>query len=138
MECGRQISLSFWAIFCPFTPLTTQQVKILKIMKKAPGDNMILHRYQKSHMLYCSWDIACDRCNFHFSFWVIFCPCTPITAWKIKILKKMKKAPGDIIIWHMCTKNYDTMMHRSWDIVRDGWMDRRRMEKVTYWGGCPT
>ena len=26
--------LSFWAIFCPFTRLTTQKVKILKICKK--------------------------------------------------------------------------------------------------------
>ena len=52
MECGRQISLSFWAIFCPFTPLTTQQVKILKIMKKAPGDNMILHIGIKNHICY--------------------------------------------------------------------------------------
>ena len=52
MKCGRQISLSFWAIFCPFTPLTTQQVKILKIMKKAPGDNMILHIDIKNHICY--------------------------------------------------------------------------------------
>ena len=27
--------------------------------------------------------------------------------------KKMKKAPGDIIILHMCTKNYDHMMYHS-------------------------
>ena len=36
--------------------------------------------------------------------------------------------PGDIIILHMCTKNYDQMMYGSWDmdaIVRDGQMDWR-------------
>ena len=50
-----------------------------------------------------------NRHNF-FSFWTIFCPFTPlttqktITAQKIKISKKMKKAPGDIIL-HKCTKN---------------------------------
>ena len=30
MECNRQIFLSFWTVFCPFTPLTTQKIKILK------------------------------------------------------------------------------------------------------------
>ena len=36
----------------------------------------------------------------------------------------MKKTPGDIITLHKCTKNYDQMMHDSWDIVHDGQMDR--------------
>ena len=35
----------------------------------------------------------------------------------------MKKMPGDIIILHMCTKNYDHMMYGSWDMVRDGWKE---------------
>ena len=70
-------------------------------------------------MLHCSWDMH-DGCNY-FSFWAIFCPFTAITAWKIKILKKWKKAPGDIIILHMRPKNYDQMMYGSWDMVRDGW-----------------
>ena len=30
-----------------------------------------------------------------------------------KIQKKKKKMPGDIIILHMCTKNYDHMMYES-------------------------
>ena len=30
MECYRHIFLSFWAIFCPFTPLTTLKTKIWK------------------------------------------------------------------------------------------------------------
>ena len=36
----------------------------------------------------------------------------------------MKKRPGDIIIFHMRTKNYDKMMYGSWDMVRDGRTDR--------------
>ena len=68
-------------------------------------------------MLHCSWDMH-DGCNY-FSFWAIFCPLTAITAWKIKILKKWKKAPGDIIILHMRPKNYDQMMYGSRDMVRD-------------------
>ena len=31
----------------------------------------------------------------------------------------MKKSPGDIISLHKCTKNYDQMMHSSWDMVHD-------------------
>ena len=34
MKCERQNFLSFLAIFCPFTPLTTQKLKIFKKWKK--------------------------------------------------------------------------------------------------------
>ena len=36
MECNRQIFLSFWTIFCPFTALTTWKMTILKNWKKNP------------------------------------------------------------------------------------------------------
>ena len=42
--------------------------------------------------------MTCDRCNC-FSFWTMFCPFTPVTASKNKNFKKMKKIPGDIIIY---------------------------------------
>ena len=48
-------------------------------------------------------------------FWTIFCPFTPLKTQKIKILKKWKKTPGDIIL-QMCTINYNHMMYDSWDI----------------------
>ena len=35
MERNGQNFLSFWTIFWPFTPLTTQKIKILKIWKKS-------------------------------------------------------------------------------------------------------
>ena len=54
-------------------------------MKKTPGDIIILHECTKNHKIWC------DRCNCYFSFWAIFCPFTPLTAQKIKILKKWKK-----------------------------------------------
>ena len=41
----------------------------------------------------------------------------------------MKKAPGDIIILHMCIKSYDQMMYSSWEMVRDGRTDGRTDEK---------
>ena len=51
--------------------------------------------------------MARDRCNCYFSFWAIFCLFTPPKSPKNKISKKNEKALGDIIILHMCTKNYD-------------------------------
>ena len=82
------------AVFCPFTSLTTQKIKILEKLKKIPGDIIILHKCTKNHdhMLYCSWDMAHEGCNCYFSFWTIFCPFTPLTAQKMKISKKWKKS----------------------------------------------
>ena len=81
-----RIFLSSWAIFCPFTPLTAQKMKILK-NDKTPGDIIIKHKWNKNHdhMLYCSWYMARDRCNCYFSFRAVFCPFVPITAQKIEI-----------------------------------------------------
>ena len=45
----QKIFLSFWAIFCAFSPLATQKIKNLKL-KKTPGDTIILthlhHKWQ--------------------------------------------------------------------------------------------
>ena len=83
--------------------------------------------------------MACDGCNCYFSFWAIFCHFTPppLTAQKIKNFKKMKKkkTPGDFIILHMCTTNYDRTRYGVRQ--KDGWTDKQK-EKVTYRGGCPT
>ena len=73
--------LSFWAIFCPFTPLPIWKIKILKKRKQCMEISSSYH----DHMLYCSWNMALDECNFYFSFWAIFCPLTPLKAQKIKI-----------------------------------------------------
>ena len=61
--------------------------------------------YQKpDHRLYCSWDMACDRCSyFHFGLYV----------------SHLLLPPGVIIIWHKCTKNHDHMLYSSWDMARD-------------------
>ena len=56
-------------------------------------------------MTYGSWDMEHNREDF-LSFWTIFCPLTPLTR-KIKILKKWKSPPWDIIILHKCAKNHD-------------------------------
>ena len=37
----------------------------------------------------------------------------------MKIYKKMKKTPGDIVILHKCTKNQDHMLYCSGDMVHN-------------------
>ena len=125
----------FWAIFYPFILLTARKIKNLKRTKGTAGDIVILHMCTKNYdqMVYGSSDMVRDRCNCYFSFWAIFCSFNnPLTAPKIKILKKWKKTPGDIIILHMCTKRYDQMMHGFWYIVRD------RCDYFSFWAiFCP-
>ena len=93
--------------FLPFYP--TNNPPKLKFWKNEikTGDIIILNKRTKNydHMLYRSWDMVHDGCNFHFLFWAAFCPF---------------KAPGDITILPMCTKNYDYILHCSWDIALDG------------------
>ena len=93
-----------------------------------PEDIIILHKCTKNHdhMLYCSWNTAHDGCKCYFSFWAIFCP---FTAPKMKVSqkkKRKKKTPGDVIILHMCTKNYDQVMYGSWEMVCKGWADGQK------------
>ena len=92
--------------FLPLPPPNSPKNNTKKKMKKTPGDIIILHMCTRNYdqMMYSSGDMVRDRCNCYFSFWTIFCPFTPLTAQKIKVLKKTL---GDITILHMCTKNYD-------------------------------
>ena len=48
MECHGQNFLSFWTIFCPFTPLKTQKIKILKKWKKIRRYYHFTQVYEKS------------------------------------------------------------------------------------------
>ena len=63
--------------------------KKCKKFKNVKNTWKILSFFTCDHM-YSSWDIGCDRQSF-LSFWVIFCPFTPLIICKIKILKKWKK-----------------------------------------------
>ena len=109
-------------IFCKFGPLffvphcqpekskfqKNEKKKQNKTITKTPGDIIILHKCTRNHdhLLYCSWDMASDGCNCYFSVWAIFCNFTPHQLKKSKF-KKNEKTPGDAIILHTCTKNYD-------------------------------
>ena len=89
MKHDTQNFLPFWTVFCPFSPLTTQKIKILENWKKKPGDITILQKCTKNHdhMLYCSLNTV-HKVQ---SFWAIFCPFTSLAARKIKIQKSEKK-----------------------------------------------
>ena len=66
--------------FCPFTPVTAPKMKILKKLNTWWYHHFTLvYQNSWSYILYCSWDMACDRCNY-FSFWVIFYPFNPLRA----------------------------------------------------------
>ena len=91
MEWDRHNFLSFWTVFCRFTPYGPRKSKFWKI-KKTPEHIIILHKctINDNHRMYGSWDIERNRQIF-LSFWTIFCPFPPLTIPKIKILKKWKK-----------------------------------------------
>ena len=80
---------NFFLILCHFLLFyptnNSKKIKILKKMKKTPGDIIISLKCTKTHdqILYCSGDIMRDGCNY-FSFWAIFCPFTPPDRPKIQ------------------------------------------------------
>ena len=78
-----QSFLSFWAIFCPLTLLTTRKTNILKKVWIYYYFTFVYHKW---HMVYAFWDIECDRISCHFG--PIFCLLILLTTPKIKIWKK--------------------------------------------------
>ena len=76
--------------------------------------------------------MTCDGCNFYFSFGAILCPFTPLKTQKIK-RKKKEKTSGDIIILHMCTKNYDVQFLRYGARGTDRQIDGRTDRKIDIW-----
>ena len=93
--------------FFPFYHPNSPKNQNFKKMEKMPGDIIILDKRTKNHdhMLYCSWDMACDGSNCYFSFWAIFCFLLfyPPNSLKIENFKKMKTIPRDSIILHKFT-----------------------------------
>ena len=134
-ERERQNFLSFWAIFCPFTALTTWKIKILK--KWRYHFTQVCHKWQ-SHDWYMVPDLwsMTERISCHFGpfFALLF---TPLTTRKNKILKKWKNTRRD---HHFRHRHH--MMYGFWDMVRDkrrdGQAGGKQMTKVTFRGGCPT
>ena len=89
MECVRHNFVSFWAIFCPFTPLL-----ILKLGKnvKYPRDTIFLHMCTISgdHIIYGSWDIKAQQKEFFVNLGH-FLPCDPSNNPKNQNFEKNEK-----------------------------------------------
>ena len=103
----------FWTVFFPFTPVTTQKIKILKKWKKHQ-EMLSFYTSVPKNMVICYtgpeiWCVTDVIFIFHFG------PLTPApqTKQKNSILTKLKNMPGDIIMLCMFTKNYDHMMYSS-------------------------
>ena len=107
------------------------KVAFSKNILKRPGDIIILHLCSKNlDMIYSSWDILCDRLKLvvmgHFL--LFYLTSNP----ENQNFEKIKKTSGDVIILHMCTKNYVHMMYASWDI------ECNRQNFLSFWAiFCP-
>ena len=93
--------------FLPFYSPKNPENKHFAIINKTPGDIIIFHKCTKNnnHMMYGSWIMEWNRQNL-LSFWTIFCPVTPLTFPKTKILKKWK----NVMRYHDFTQVYQ----RTW------------------------
>ena len=69
MKHDWQNFLSFWAVFPLLPPEQPEKSKFWKT-EKTPEDIIVLHKCIKNHdhILYCSLDMAHNRCNYYFSF----------------------------------------------------------------------
>ena len=107
---------SFWASFCPFTAHNSPKNINFKKIKKPLEILSFYTSVQKiiSYTVPEIWDardvIAVFRYGQFLSFY-------PASSPKSENFKTMKKAPGDIIILHKCTKNHDHMLYCPWDMA---------------------
>ena len=119
-NCYLFILSNFFPVYPPHSPKNENMKKLKKtdIIISSRYHHLIQVYINHDHVLCCSWDLMCDRCNCYFSFRAIFCPFTPLKTRKMRIKKKKEKMP-DIIILCNCTKNYDHRLYCSWDMVCD-------------------
>ena len=122
MDCNRQIFLSFWDIFCSFTPSHSPHLTIKKIeknkkkRKKSPIDIILLHvcTINEDYMMHGSWDKRCNRQEI-FGRFLALLP-LPLTIQNMKILKKWKKH-FDILSFYTCVPK----MTIIWCMVPEIW-----------------
>ena len=124
MKSNRQNLLSCWTIFCPFTPLTTQKIKIFKKWEEPLEISFYISVATIMIICYNLPEIWCVRgviVIFHFELLFTLLPPPPNSP-KNYNLKKKKKMPRDIIILHMCAN-----MIRWCTVPRqtDRWSDRK-------------
>ena len=115
MELHRQDSfLSFRAIFCPFTPLTTWKIKTLRKWKKHLDMSSFYTYVPKITVIWCMLPEIWSTTG---KFFVILGHFLLFIGPKNQNLEKMKKMPRYIIIiLHICTINGNHMMYASLDM----------------------
>ena len=113
-EWDRQNLLSFWAIFCPFTTLTTWETKILKKWKKHLEISSSYTFVPQMKIIWCMVPQIWGRTDI-FLFWIIN-----------QNFEKMKKQQQqqqqqqkDTIILNMCAINKNHMIYGSWERERN-------------------
>ena len=132
MRYGYEISTptdsffwSYWSIFCTFTPLTAWKKKLSKTWKKTPED-IILHKCTKNHdhRLYCSWDMAHDRCNCYFLILGYFLPFYSSNCSKNKNERHEEKKKKKLWRYHHFTQVYQKIWSYAILFLRYGmwWM----------------
>ena len=108
MASDRCNYFSFWVIFCPFTSLTAQKIKMKKKQKKPLEISFYISVPKIMTICYTVPEIRhVTDVIYIFHFGLFFA-----------VLHL------EISSFYICYQNYDQMMYSSWDMVRDGWMDR--------------
>ena len=103
----------FGLLFALFTPLKPKKSKFLKKQKRCLEISSFYKCVPKIMIRSCTvpkiWYMTDIIVIFHFG--LFFALLLPSQLEKSKFRKYEKKPSGDIIILHMCTKNYDQMMY---------------------------
>ena len=104
-RCNRYFS--YWATFLKKWKNVWKYHYFTNVYWKLSSDDVLFQRYG-------AWQMQ-------FLFFILdyFLPFYSPNSPKNQNFEKMKKMPGNIIILHKCTKNYDEMMYGSWDMVHD-------------------
>ena len=117
---------SFWTIFCPFTPLTPQKIKILKKWKKRLKISSFYSCVPKIIIICVTvreiWRVTNVIFIFHFGLFFAF-----LVPYQPKNLNfKGKKTSEDVIILLICTKiiRWCTVPEMRW--ATDGRTDGRK------------
>ena len=106
-------------MFCFFTHLKPWKIRILKKWKnllEVSSFSTCVPKIKITWYTVPEIGSETDRvfCNFGPFFALI-----PASNPENQNFVKMKKAPGDVILLHMCTKTHDHTMYASWDMEYD-------------------
>ena len=125
-----QTEIGNYGPFLPFISPKTPKNQNFEKMKKIAGYHHFTRVSKTNHIKYGSWNMEWDEIFCHFGPFFTLLPPPPSQNRKSNF-SKIKKASGDVIILHICTKNHYHMMYASWD------MECERQFFVTLCHFCP-